>query len=178
MPAPASKRIAAFAADYVVLAAYIAVLTASSFLFGIGQFLSAGTLTGKMTSHAMAFLSLTLPVVLYFTITESGGRAASLGKRLMGLRVLGPDGKPPAFPRALLRNAIKFAPWELAHAAIWHTPGQPFIDPMAPANLAVCIISILLVTAWVASLAMSDGRTPYDRLSQTRVVKSDMEHAV
>ena len=100
MPAPASRRIAAFAADYVVLAAYIAVLTASSFLFGIGQFLSTGTLTGKMTSHAMAFLSLTLPVVLYFTITESGGRAASLGKRLMGLRVLGPDGKPPAFPRA------------------------------------------------------------------------------
>ena len=38
MPAPASRRIAAFAADYVVLAAYIAVLTASSFLFGIGQF--------------------------------------------------------------------------------------------------------------------------------------------
>ncbi len=172
MLAPASRRIAAFAADYVVLAAYIAVLTASSFLFGIGQFLSTGTLTGKMTSHAMAFLSLTLPVVLYFTITESGGRAASLGKRLMGLRVLGPDGKPPAFTRALLRNAIKFAPWELAHAAIWYTPGQPFIDPMPPANLALCVVSILLVVVWLASLATPGGRTPYDRWSRTHVLKS------
>jgi uncharacterized RDD family membrane protein YckC len=172
MPAPASRRIAAFAADYVILAAYITVLTALSFLFGVGRLFDASTLAGKMSSHAMAFLSLTLPVVLYFTLTERGDRAASLGKRLVGLRVLGPDGGPPTFTRALLRNAIKFAPWELAHAAIWYTPGQPFIDPMPPANLALCVVSILLVITWLASLASRDGRTPYDRLSRTRVVKA------
>ena len=164
-------RLIAFAADYVVIAVYASLLTMTSFLVGMDEIAPPLTLTGRLMNHGFAFLSLTLPVILYFSVMECGDPSASLGKRLRGLQVTGPDGGRPGFARALLRNAVKFTPWELAHAAIWYVPGRPFIDPMPPANLAVCGLAIGLALLWATSLLSASGRTPYDRLTGTRVVR-------
>jgi uncharacterized RDD family membrane protein YckC len=58
-----------------------------------------------------AVLSFSVPVWAYFTLSDSSRGGATLGKRLLGVRVT------PRIPRlrALGRNVLKLLPWEIAH---------------------------------------------------------------
>jgi uncharacterized RDD family membrane protein YckC len=114
--------------------------------------------------------TLTLPVVLYLALSEASQAQATLGKRVLSLRVTATDSRRPTLARSLVRSALKFAPWELAHAAIWHTPGQPFVSPPAPRNVAGHLIALGLAAWYAASLFVGDGRTPYDRVAGTLVL--------
>src|SRR5213082_1237195 len=84
------RRIAAFGVDYIVVAVWIGLITAVGFgaraLLGIeaGPIVSVAD---KLRGHAIAFLSLTLPVILYFAMAESSRWQATVGKRVLGLRV-------------------------------------------------------------------------------------------
>ena len=72
---------------------------------------------------------------------------------MLALRVVNIDGLRLSLPRSLLRSALKFTPWELAHFTIWryvdssaahHTP-----PPWTSASLAAVYI---LAAAYVVSL--------------------------
>jgi uncharacterized RDD family membrane protein YckC len=109
---------------------------------------------------------LTLPIALFFALPEGLGRRAGPGKRRLGLRLVGPDGAPLGLRRSLLRSLIKFLPWELAHTAVWRLPQRPD-DPLL---MALALIGMALTGVYIATLFLGDGRTPYDRLSGSRVV--------
>lgn len=111
---------------------------------------------------------VTLPVGLVFAIAEAGPRGATWGKRRLGLRVIGPDGRSPSLPRSLVRTACKLLPWELAHTAVHRLP-----QAAAPRW-----VSAVLAAAWILGFAYAlptvfdaGRRTLYDRLSRTRVVR-------
>ena len=87
-------------------------------LFGVILLLSRGSpraVSNPWTAQAIGFLSMTLPVTLYFSIMEGSKGGATLGKRIVGLRVFTICGERISFSRALLRNGLKFVPWELGH---------------------------------------------------------------
>lgn len=168
-------RVAAFALDYVVIAAYIGVLT------GVGIGVRAAlrrplapprTDAEKMGGHAMAFLALTVPVALYFALSEASRAGATLGKRALGLRVVALEGGRVSPGRSLARSAIKLAPWEVAHTALWQTPGQPFVSPPAAANVAGYILALGAAALYGGALFVGDRRTPYDHIAGTRVVSA------
>lgn len=163
--APAARRLVAFGIDYLVLAVYVAVLTGLSLSLG-GDRAPPSSWSEKLTGHALAFVTLTLPVTLYFAVGESAW-GATLGKAVLRLRVIGGDGARPKFSQAFVRNALKFAPWELAHVAIWYVPGRPFLDAPGALNLAGWAVSLGLALVWFAGLP--GGRTVYDRASGTWV---------
>ena len=122
------QQLAAFGVDYLLIAGYLALLTAVGVgLSGLGgASRRAGHAARRLLGHATAFVTLTLPVALYFALWEASPWQATPGKRALGLRVvLVSGGRRVPFGRALLRPAVKLAPWELAHAALWHTPGWP-----------------------------------------------------
>src|SRR5260370_15657724 len=124
----AKRRIAAFGVDYLIIAAWIGLITAVG--FGTSAILGIETgpvvsQTDKLRGHAMAFLSLTLPVILYFAIAESSQWQATVGKRALCLRVQTGAGARVGLGRRLARPAVKFLPWEMAHTAIWHVPASP-----------------------------------------------------
>src|SRR5471032_2077281 len=111
----AKRRIAAFGVDYLIIAAWIGLITG----VGFGARAILGIETGPILSqpdqlrgHAIAFLSLTLPVILYFAIAESSRWQATVGKRALGLRVQAVTGARVGLGRSLARSAIKFLPWE------------------------------------------------------------------
>ncbi len=123
--------------------------------------------SGPWSGQAIGFLAMTLPVLLYFALFERSRWRASPGKRLLGLKVGCESGERLPFARALLRNAIKLAPWELGHTAahqsffaregspalwIWLTAAGAMIGPLW----------------WIAAIHAS-GRAPYDRLAGARV---------
>src|SRR3972149_714245 len=86
-----AKRLKAFAFDYLIIFAYIVVLAGVNF----GLILSGGALeeispffASSIVKDAIAFLTLILPVILYFIIQESSPRQATWGKRKAGIRVV------------------------------------------------------------------------------------------
>lgn len=65
-------------------------------------------------------LTLLVPVVLYFIVTESSKKHASLGKRKMQIWVASTISETVGFWQIVLRNTIKFLPWQTAHMMIFH----------------------------------------------------------
>ena len=166
------RRLAAYFVDYLVIALYIALLAAVSTVvrtaLGLGLE-PPSTTRDRLLGHALGFAVLTLPVLLYFALTEWSGAQATVGKRVLRLRVTDAHGKRIGFGQSLLRSAVKLAPWEIAHAALWHTRGWP-IDPQPTAlNWTGWILSLLLVGSYVVALFVGTRRPPYDRIAGTRV---------
>jgi len=62
-------------------------------------------------------------------------------------------------------------PWEVAHTAIWHTPGQPFVSPPAAWNVAGYTVALGGAAWYVAALFVGSRRTPYDHVAGTRVME-------
>lgn len=172
-PATPRRRLLAFGVDYTVIAAYLIVLlvVGLTLTFGPSGEAWATALATPWRMHLLAFVTTVLPVTLYFAFTESGRHAASLGKRRLGLEVVSVDGTPPSLPQALLRNALKFMPWQLAHTAMLSIPGFPTQVEQIPAwALATLIATWLLVAAYLLGLSRwLGGRPLYDRIAVLRV---------
>ena len=160
------RRLLAFAADYLVISGYLVILAAGSLLVAATP-ISAGYLaiwSGAWSAELAGFLLLTMPVVLYFAIFESSRAGATLGKRLLNLRVHGLDGGPLSLPRSFLRSAIKFLPWEMAHFTIWHYVYGAAGRGHPPGWGAITLtIVYFLVAVFLLSLFIGAHRTLYDR---------------
>jgi uncharacterized RDD family membrane protein YckC len=165
----AFTRIAAFMVDYLVLAIYAVLLSLIVTTCLSNSAIIPGEDSPRTHAHLMGFVTLTLPIWLYFTLQEGSSKRATLGKRLLRLQVNALPPKSMTTLRAGIRNAVKFLPWEIAHAAIWYVPGRPFLDPMPTANLMICFTACLASLSYLASLFFFGGRTPYDRLAGTVV---------
>lgn len=66
----------------------------------------------------VAFLSLTLPVLLYLVSFEYSSKQASLGKQICKLQVRNIHGGKASLQSIILRNVVKLLPWEIAHAFV------------------------------------------------------------
>ncbi|WP_323762470.1 RDD family protein [Maricaulis sp.] len=168
----AIKRILAFLADYIVIAAYIGLLILVNYSNAPSDLAVPTEASGKIAGHAIGFVTLTLPVFLYFTVFEASPWAATPGKKLLGVRIVATNGERLSRGRVAIRNAIKLLPWELAHAAIWHVPGRPLLDPMPMPNLTLAMASNLAVALFILMLFFGGGRTLYDRISGTHVISA------
>lgn len=139
-------------------------------LFGLTMLLNDGALPdapNPWRGQAIGLFSMTLPVLFVFTWMESRF-GATVGKRLQRLRVVNSKGTPPSFRQALLRNALKFLPWECGHLVAHHAIHTA--DAAPPAWLYVPMaLSMALPIWWVLAL-FRGGRTPYDRAGQCAVV--------
>ena len=172
--ASARRRLAAFAIDYLVIAAYIVVLTLVSLAVRsqIAR-VAVSALQAPWVFDLLAFLTLVLPVVLYFSLCEASRHQATWGKRRMGLAVVTTSGLRLTRGRSFLRSALKFLPWQIAHTSLFHIPGWPVAVETVPALAAagVCL-SMLLASISVVSLVPRVARcTPYDYIARTQVVR-------
>ena len=104
-------RLRAFFWDYLLILLYVLLLALLAWLAPPLQapFRQPGQ------RDAAAFLVLVLPVALYFALAEGCAQGRTWGKRKLKLRVVRASGGPLGLPRALLRTAGKFLPWQLAH---------------------------------------------------------------
>jgi uncharacterized RDD family membrane protein YckC len=162
--AVAVRRLLAFAVDWLVLVLWGGVI------FGAIMIATGGNPPqpeSPWTGQAMSLLMVTVPFTLYFALCESSAMQASLGKRTLGLVVSRETGGRLSFGSALLRNAVKFTPWEFGHTAAWQSVfagGAGF-----PAWVwGPAIIAFVGPVWWLVAL-IGTGRTPYDRWAIARV---------
>ena len=173
-PATGWRRVAAYLVDYLVIAAYIALLTAASFISGASQRLDSALPGSPATGQLVAFVALTLPVMLYFAVSEASPWQGTLGKWALGIRVVahGAGGRL-SFRRTLLRAALKFAPWELAHTVLWRVEGWPLDAPQPTTVHWLGFALSLLWAGWyLLSLFVGSQHTLYDRAAASVVVRS------
>jgi uncharacterized RDD family membrane protein YckC len=167
------KRLVAWLIDWAVILVWVAVVAAIGvplYLAGITHF------AGAIVLNIVSGLLIVVPVTVGFAIMEAGSRSATLGKRVMGLRVAHTRGTGRVgFSRSLFRNSLKIAvPWLIGHSAVFALIQTGGRDGGA---VALIIGSYVLPILYVASLFVKGGRTPYDRLSGTEVRQSPTERA-
>jgi uncharacterized RDD family membrane protein YckC len=164
------KRIQAFLIDYMIILVYIGLLILStlgvSHIFSISlENISPGT------GQLVGFATLTLPVILYFTLTENSRYAGTPGKRKLALKVVSTDLSKAGSGRLLLRNCIKFLPWELAHFFVFRLFALNYNNVPVPGWVMTGLIaSQALALVYLLMLFTKSGRSLYEILSATRVV--------
>ena len=163
--------VAAFALDYVFIAAYLLLLVGLG--WGANRLwptLRKSLFASPLSGHIVSFVLVTLPVALYFALSEASAQQATWGKRKLGLQVIGPDGTRISLGRSLGRTALKFIPWELAHTLIWQvrfaTPGEG-VWISAGFVLVWVLVGANLVSLWWRS----NHQTLYDWLAGTYVIR-------
>lgn len=100
--APFHKRLSAYIIDFIILLLY---LVGMKFLFY--------EIAGMRQNHniGLDILLISLPMLLYSLITEVTMNGQTLGKRVMGIRVISLDGGEPVLGQYLLRWMTKFFEW-------------------------------------------------------------------
>lgn len=163
----ASRRLLAFAFDWLVVALW------GSLVFGSVLILTGGPPprpAGPWSGQAVGFVTMTVPVTLYFVLFESSRWRASPGKRAVGLAVSTGSGASPSVFRSCLRNAIKFVPWECGHTLAQQAAfaGGGEFSPWLYGPVAVAVAGPVW---WLTALVVT-GQTPYDRWTDTRVTRT------
>lgn len=164
-------RVLAFALDYLLIAGYLLVLfVAGLALNRVWPLLRQTVFATPTSSHLASFLLVTLPVSLYFALSEASVRQATWGKRKLGLQVTDSDGTRLSSGRSLGRTALKFIPWELAHTLIWQvrfasTDGDAWI------TAGFVLVWVLVGANLVSLLWQGTHQTLYDWLAGTYVIR-------
>lgn len=164
-------RIKAFAIDYIIILAYIAVLFLVTITVSNIFSLSLQNVS-PVKGQLIGFSTLTLPVVLYFTLCESSSNKGTVGKRRMGLQVTTHSGAA-SLGKLLLRNIIKFLPWELAHFFVFHLVQFTSSNVQPPLWVGIGLIGAqALALLYLLGIFFSKSRrTIYELLSGTQVIK-------
>ncbi|MCK6257337.1 RDD family protein [Fictibacillus sp. KIGAM418] len=159
-------RIIAFLWDYVIVSCYLSLLFGVSFI--ARPMLLPLFRESSLSAEITGFLLITLPVYLYFSVSEGSKFHATWGKRKMGIMVVGVRGQPIGLGHSLFRSALKFVPWELSHFTIWHIA--------IPSEFPDYLIYILLITVYglvliylISPLKSKNKQTVYDSIAGTVV---------
>lgn len=116
------------------------------------------------------FLTISLPIWLYFILFESGPRQATLGKSLLGLQVTDMAGNRLKRQRATLRTASKLAFFEIGHLTLLY-PTPLFDDPEPSFRVGIIVVMALMVIYFVVALVTSRHQSLHDLVAKTLVVQ-------
>ncbi len=163
------NRLSAWVIDWLCIAVFVAGIAA----IGIPLYLSGITRdVPALVSNLIATAVLVVPVTVALARFESGARSATPGKRLRRLTVVDSvTRRRISFRRALARNSLKIAlPWVIGHAAVFAIVLASATSTVPTAVWLLTAIAYIMPVAYVVSLFIGQGRTPYDRLCGTSVV--------
>lgn len=173
-------RLKASAFDYLIIAGYIVLLAAITFtvvrissLMG----LSLDWPANPYLADLLAFVTLILPVIIYFSLQESSSKQATWGKKKAGIRVVTGDKERISRKQAVFRSILKFIPWQIAHTCIFQLRGSGAgNDGLSPIIIGGFVLVYLLAAFYLLSIHLSGNHTsPYDRITGTFVVINQAE---
>ena len=164
------QRVGAFALDYILILGYLAIVFGLAVLVDPVTSLDEWLFSNRILAQLTAFFLATLPITLYFSLSESSARQATWGKQRVGLQVIDSESRRVRFWRAFARTLLKFVPRELSHTLIWWL----YFEPQETSPLiAVGFIAVyLLIGANITALFVSKSRqTLYDSITGIYIVR-------
>ena len=164
-PISFKKRMIELLFDYLFILAYLALLFLGSMLFYTIFFNGIPEFT-EIQSQCLVFFTSVLPITLLFTFLDYT-KNGSFGKAKAGLQLVY---KKKTVQSSLIRNTIKFLPWQIGHMGTIHGVYSEF-------DLLSIILSFLATLLAVALLAMmvfrKDKRHLGDLIAHTQVQLKD-----
>jgi len=145
-----ARRVAAYLLDILILFAVLAPL---------GQLilrLFGATPRSGPEIAATILWNFSLPVWLYFILSDSSASGATLGKRLLAIQVRTEQGARLGLGRSLARTAVKLLPWELIH--IFAFALSVDLSEFRPVQLIGVSAANLLTLAYLALAIATRGR--------------------
>lgn len=158
-------RLMALLIDYIVIWMYLVLLFITMMLLymilfdGIPEF-------NEMSSHLISFFTTVLPVIIGFSVMEYRSPNGTFGKRKMHLKV---QFKDHSYLHSLLRNTVKFIPWQIGHTGVIAAMYRDYsVSWFMLANAGFLLLLILIGMM----LLRKDTRHLGDMLAGTQVVKT------
>jgi uncharacterized RDD family membrane protein YckC len=161
-------RILACIIDYGIIAGYATLLfLVANLFFSIFEWKPGNN---PIIGQLIGFLTLTFPVVTYSYLTEKSNWRGTVGKKLQKLIVLTDQNK--SAKNILLRNILKFLPWELAHTGIHWTIYYTSNGIETPLwTWVILILPQVFVLGYFVTILISKGESSiYDNISKTKIV--------
>jgi uncharacterized RDD family membrane protein YckC len=164
------KRAGAFAFDYIIILLYLAALALIGML--ITSLSNAGSwlFADRVRAQLSGFLLVTLPITLYFALSESSAQRATWGKKKLGLQVTDYNGEKISGWRSLGRTTLKFIPWEISHTLVWAIVFSAEKNP-AWMNYGILLIYALIGLNLICLVFTRKHQTMYDLIAKTYVIK-------
>ena len=163
------KRILAFLIDWVIILIYAFLLFVVVNFFRENS--DSNILISPLRGQLVGFLSLTVPAILYFVLSENSVLQATTGKRILGLKVTNISDEKASASQLLIRNLLKLGPWEIAHFGVhwlmYYTNQN--LDPPNWVMLVLIIAQLLVLIYFAWIFSNSDKRTIYELASGTKV---------
>ena len=160
-PISLKKRMMEFLFDYLFILAYLVLLFLGSMLIYIIFFNGVPEFT-EIQSQWLVFLTSVLPITLLFTFLDYA-KNGSLGKVKEGLELVY---QKKTVQASLIRNTIKFLPWQLGHMGTIHG----FYSEFDGLSIILSILATLLAVSLLAmTVFRKDRRHLGDLLAHTQV---------
>ena len=155
------KRMIELLFDYLFILAYLALLFLDSMLFYIIFFNGIPEFT-EIQSQCLVFFTSVLPITLLFTFLDYT-KNGSFGKSKAGLQLVY---KKKTVQASLLRNTIKFLPWQIGHMGTIHG----FYSEFDSLSIILSFLATLLAVALLAMMVFrKDKRHLGDLIAHTQV---------
>ena len=153
-------RIKELVIDWLVICMYLIMLAIISISFYMIVFKGIPKVT-ELQSQLIATITSVIPIIIIFSILDF--KKGSIGKQKSGLKLYFKERK---FRYSIIRNIVKFMPWQIGHMATIHGIYTEF-DTL---SIVLQIISLtLLVTMFLMGILRKDKRHLGDILVGTQV---------
>ena len=157
------KRFSALLIDWLIMSLYIVLLFSITMLFYYIFFGKVPEIT-QIGTQFIAALTTVIPICIFSIVYEIKSKYGSIGKRLMGLIVVR-SSKTIYHP--IVRNIIKFLPWQLAHIAVIYGIYQGFSSTVF---IIFYVLSLGLVILFISQVIFTkEHRHLGDILSKSKV---------
>lgn len=153
-------RIKELVIDWLVICIYLIILAIISISFYMTVFKGIPKVT-ELQSQLIATITSVIPIIIIFSILDF--KKGSIGKQKAGLKLYF---KKREFKYSIIRNIVKFLPWQIGHMATIHGIYTEF-DTI---SIILQIIAItLLVTMFLMGILRKDKRHLGDIVAGTQV---------
>lgn len=168
-----SRRLSAYVLDCGLLA--IAVLVLQAILFFVNPIVAiirAGQQPTPTQLHMWIFATASIPFLLYFVLLFRSSRQATVGMRLLKLKVAAVGGGRIGFGQSLLRSVVMLIPFELNHIVWFHL--APNDSPPSPAFYIGLGVFWALIVVYLATILLTRRRqSVHDLIAGTVVQRVD-----
>ncbi|MBL0144490.1 MAG: RDD family protein [Chitinophagaceae bacterium] len=130
------KRLLAYLIDYTLLIIY---------LFSMTYLLYGGFELNYDRNMGLDILVISLPMLLYSLLCELWMNGQTIGKKIMGIRVISLEGGEPTLGQFILRWITKFFEWPFLFGFIYFSVGSIIAYTIVTGMLGVAVVITIAV---------------------------------
>jgi len=164
------RRIAAYGIDCALLLVGVIVLQIILFKMNpIIAILRRGEQPTPTQLHLWVLLTASTPFLIYFALSVWSSRQATIGMRLLHLKVAHANGGSVGLGRAFLRSVVMTIPFELNHTVMFHL--GPRAGPPSPFFSSGIILFWVVIAIYIGSILATRQRQSLHDLAAGTVVR-------